>query len=58
MFDKKKEFLSAGRIIKLYKEGRRDFSNVVCNNDDFERMDLHGAIFKEGNLGFCSLLSQ
>ncbi len=54
---KKKEYLRASEILKLYKEGRRDFSGVVCNNDSFDNFDLHGIIFKKANLSYCGFHS-
>lgn len=49
-----KERLSAGQIISQYKEGRRDFSEIVCTSGDFTNMDMRGIIFREANLQFCT----
>lgn len=54
---KKRECLRAGEILKLFKQGRRDFSGILCNNDSFDNMDLHGIIFKKADLNFCSFHS-
>ncbi|MFA4819784.1 MAG: pentapeptide repeat-containing protein [Candidatus Aenigmatarchaeota archaeon] len=53
----KKEYLRASAILKVYKEGRRDFSGVVCNNDSFDNFDLRGIIFKKANLSYCGFHS-
>lgn len=54
---KKREHLMASEILKQYNEGRRDFSEVVCNNDSFDNFDLHGIIFKKANLSYCGFHS-
>src|SRR3989338_9662749 len=51
---KKREALTAKKILDLYKEGRRDFSGVVCNNDSFDNFQLAGIIFKKADLSYCS----
>lgn len=50
---KKKEYLTAKKILDAYREGRRDFSGVVCNNDSFDGFDLRGVIFKKADLSYC-----
>src|SRR3989338_8771716 len=50
----KKKFMTAKEIVDEYKEGRRDFSGIVCNNDSFDNFDLHGIIFRKANLSYCS----
>src|SRR3989338_8385197 len=53
----KKKFMTAKEIVDEYKEGRRDFSGIVCNNDSFDNFDLHGIIFKKANLSYCGFHS-
>ncbi len=54
MFEpKKRKYLSAKKILDLYKCGKRDFSDIVCNNDSFDNFDLHGIILQRANLNFC-----
>ena len=54
MHESKKRYMTAKKILDLYKKGERDFSGVVCNNDSFDGFDLRGIIFKKADLGFCS----
>ena len=51
---KKREYLTAKKILDAYNAGRRDFSGIVCNNDSFGNFDLHGIILDGANLDFCS----
>jgi len=51
---KKREALTAKKILDLYKEGRRDFSGIICQNDSFDNFDLKGIIFKKADLSYCS----
>ena len=50
---RKREFMTAKKIHDDYKEGRRDFSGVVCNSDLFDGFDLREIIFAGANLDFC-----
>src|SRR3989344_3973352 len=50
---KKREALTAKKILDLYKEGRRDFSGIICQNDSFDNFDLKGIIFKKADLSYC-----
>lgn len=43
---------SSHEIIQRYKEGERDFSNVLCQNGDFNGINLSGAIFRDADLSF------
>ena len=49
-----KEKLSARDIVAQYKEGRRDFSEIVCTSSDFTNMNLKGIVFRKANLQFCT----
>ena len=51
---KKQEHLTAKKILDAYKEGRRDFSGILCNNDSFDNFDLRGIILTKANLSYCS----
>src|SRR3989338_384941 len=51
---KKREALTAKKILDAYKEGRRDFSNIICQNDSFDNFDLRGIIFRKADLSYCS----
>jgi hypothetical protein len=44
------EFMPDYDIIKAYKSGRRDFSNIECRGGNFSSADLKGIIFRESNL--------
>ena len=50
----KRKTMSAGSIITAYRNGERNFSEVICTNESFEGLDLNGIIFRKANLGFCS----
>lgn len=51
---KKRETLTAKKILDLYKEGRRDFTGIVCTNDSFDNFDLRGVIFRKADLSYSS----
>ncbi len=46
LYNRIMEQLSSHDIIQQYKEGRRDFSNVICSQAEFDNADLRGAIFR------------
>lgn len=48
------EVLSVSDIIRMYKEGRRDFSNASANSQDFTNADLKGIIFRNAKLTFAT----
>jgi hypothetical protein len=50
-------FVSGVEIIREYKEGRRDFSNITSQNCNFVGLDLSGASFKNSDLSFSSFVS-
>ncbi len=48
------ETLSATDIIKLYREGRRDFAGASATQQDFTNSDLKGIIFRNAKLSFAT----
>jgi len=49
---KQRETLSGPKILKMYKEGRRDFTDINATMIDVAGKNLKGIIFKNANLGF------
>ncbi len=44
--------ISSHEIIRRYREGEHDFSNVLCQNGDFGAINLSGIIFRNSDLSF------
>lgn len=49
------KFISSQEILKQYKKGKRDFSNITCQYGDLRRNVLKGIIFKNADLVGTSL---
>lgn len=47
-----KKRMPSHEIIRRYKEGERDFSNVICQNGEFGAVVLHGIIFRNSDLSY------
>ena len=46
--------LTSHEIIQKYKAGERDFSNIICNNGDFNSFILACIVFRESDLSYSS----
>lgn len=53
MLKPKRKFLSREKIKQAYKEGERNFSNIICKEVDFSKVNLSGCSFKNSDLSFC-----
>ena len=52
--DEAGEYMSVIRVRREYENGRRDFSEVTCNEANFSDMDLRGIIFRNAKLNGSS----
>ncbi len=49
-----RRMMPSHEIIQGYKQGERDFSNIICQNGNFDASVLRGAIFRNSDLSYSS----
>ena len=49
-----RKFMSRDEILKAYKDGERDFSNIECKEGDFDGLNLTGASLQNSDLSFSA----